>query len=64
LRCGEKRRYIYRGVLVGVREGGDERAKVCKTQQPLRAEKKLTTATIKAAIIVSNKKAIDVYHNM
>jgi len=45
--------------------GGEKRAKVCKTQQPLRAEKKLTTATIKAAIIVSkNKKAIDVYHNM
>ena len=43
----------------------DERAKVCKTQRPLRAEKKLTTATIKAAIIVSkNKKALDVYHNM
>jgi hypothetical protein len=46
-------------------EGGDERAKVCKTQRPLRAEKKLTTATTKAAIIVSkNKKASDVYHNI
>ena len=45
--------------------GGDDGAKVCKTQRPLRAEKKLTAATIKAAIIVSkNNKALDVYHNM